>query len=84
MHEAYTANRMSADPNIYLDTWPVVTGAVIQRFLTKHILQETHDLLTQASYQLEEDKIEFETRYFKLKDSVTTFFSCEESYLLRS
>lgn len=44
--EAYTSNGMSTDGHIYFVPWPVTIKALIQRFLTKIVLQEEHDLVT--------------------------------------
>lgn len=46
MYEAYIANRMRTDAQVFQETWPMVINAVTQKFFIKDVLQDSHDLVS--------------------------------------
>lgn len=63
MYEAYFSSEMSTDDHVCHGTWPVVIDALFQRFLTKIVLQEAHDLVPRASLWPDEEELEFASRF---------------------
>lgn len=45
MYESSAANEMAPDAHGYYGDWPMVINTLIQRFLTKNVLQKAQDLL---------------------------------------
>lgn len=58
-YEAYTAIRISTDTHIFHETWSVALNAMTQRFLTKKVLKEAYDLVTQTSQLPYQDKLKY-------------------------
>lgn len=69
---------MSTNNHIYHETWPVVSNALILRFLTKILHQKAHYLVTRASPGPNESKLEFETQLSKATEQCRQIFTAIE------
>lgn len=71
IYGAYTANGICIDADHYHGTWPLIINALNQWFLTKNMLQNTHNLVTRATARPEEEKPELQSLF-----AIVTTQSC--------
>lgn len=64
---------MSFNTTFLHETRPEVLKALINRFMTENVLQEAHIWVVRAFQLIEEGKLEFETDFLRLQESVLKF-----------